>query len=163
MKKLMKEFQILQDTLASLGLKQTKVQRKMLDVSASGGGEENLSTPSEAVRIMEILHKGEFISRSACNDMLSILRIPKPGGINAGLPEDVPVAFKPGDIPGVSTEWAIVYLKDRPYIVVVMENYELEHESTSAMKEISRTLYNYFWRLGRSTRHGTYADPALIK
>ncbi len=149
-------------TMASLGLRQTRVQRKMIDPAASARGQENLSTPAEAARIMEILYRGEFLDRTACDEMISILKKPKRGGINAGLPADVPVAFKPGGIAGVSTEWAIVYLKERPYIVVVMENYEVEDEAASAMKTISRILYDYFWRLGRSTRYGTYIEPSLI-
>lgn len=76
---------------------------------------------------------------------------------------NIPVAFKPGGIAGASTEGAIVYLKERPYVVVVMENYEMGDEATTAMKEVSRTLYDYFWRLGNATRYGTYVEPALIK
>ncbi|MEK6572663.1 MAG: serine hydrolase [Bacteroidota bacterium] len=150
-------------TMNSLGLTQTRVQRQMLDTTASGKGDENLSTPAEATRIMEVLYKGEFLSRAICDDILAILKKPKPGGINSGLPQDIPVAFKPGGIAGVSTEWAIVYLKNRPYVVVVMENYGMEEEASAAMKEISRTLYDYFWRLSRSTRYGTYVNPQLIK
>jgi beta-lactamase class A len=149
--------------MAALGLRQTRVQRKMMDTAASGRGEENLSTPAEAARLMEILYRGEFVSRAVCDEMLAILKKPKRGGIHAGLPPEIPVAFKPGGIAGVSTEWAIVYLKERPYVVVVMENYEMENEAAAAMKEISRTLYDYFWRLSRATRYGTYVDPALIK
>lgn len=150
-------------TLGTLGLQQTRLQRKMLNTAASGRGEENLSTPAEAARIMEILYRGEFLNRQVCDEILAILKKPKSGGINAGLPADIPVAFKPGGISGVSTEWAIVYLQQRPYVVVVMENYALGDEATVAMKEISRTLYDYFWRLGNATRYGTYVDPALIK
>jgi beta-lactamase class A len=150
-------------TLASLGLSQTKVQRRMMDTAARSRGDENLSTPAEAARFMEILYRGEFLNATASDDILTILKKPKRGGINAGLPADVPVAFKAGGIPGVSTEWALVYLKERPYVVVVMENYELEEEATAAMKEISRTLYDYFWRLARASRYGTYVDPAPLK
>jgi beta-lactamase class A len=150
-------------TLAALGLQHTKLQRRMLDTGASGRGEENLSTPAEAARIMETLYRGEFLNRQTCDDILEILMKPKSGGINSGLPVSLPVAFKPGGIAGVSTEWAIVYLKERPYAVVVMESYALGNEASTAMKEISRTLYDYFWRLGNATRYGTYVDPALIK
>lgn len=149
--------------IATVGLKATRLQRRMLDQNASGRGEENLSTPAEAARIMEILYKGQILDRAACDDMLSILKKPKAGAINSGVPDNVVVAFKPGGLAGVSTEWAIVYLKERPYIVVIMENYVLNEEAAPAMKEISRTLYDYFWRRGRSTRYGTYLDPALIK
>lgn len=146
-------------TMKQLGLKQTRVQRKMFDQAASGRGDENLSTAAEAARIMEILYKGEFISRAACDDMLSILKKPKLGAIKSGVPDDVPVAFKPGGIAGVTTEWAIVYLKERPYIIVVMENYGLEKEASAAMTSVSRTVYDYFWRLGRATPYGTYDEP----
>jgi beta-lactamase class A len=47
-------------TMTSLGLKQTRLQRKMLDTAASARGEENLSTPAEAARLMEILYRGGF-------------------------------------------------------------------------------------------------------
>lgn len=150
-------------TIKSLGLKETRLQRRMINPAASGRGDENLSTPAEAARIMEILYKGEFLSRAACDEMLAILLKPKTGSVNAALPPDVPVAFKHGDLSGVDTEWAIVYLKERPYIVVVMENYATGEEAVAAMKEISRTLYDYFWRLGNATRYGTYVKPELIK
>lgn len=150
-------------TLGALGLKQTRLQRKMLNTAASGRGEENLATPAEAARIMEILYRGEFLNRQVCDEILAILKKPKSGGINTALPAAIPVAFKPGGIAGVATEWAIVYLKERPYVAVVMENYAIGEEAATAMQEISRTLYDYFWRLGNATRHGTYVDPALIK
>jgi beta-lactamase class A len=156
-------MQNINNTLASLGLKQTRVQRRMIDAAASGRGDENISTPAEAARIMQMLYRGEFLDRAACDDMLAILKKPKRGGINAGLPQEIEVAFKPGGIAGVSTEWAIVYLKERPYIVVIMENYGLGDEASAAMRDISRALYDYFWRLGRSTRHGAYVNPSLIK
>jgi beta-lactamase class A len=143
-------------TMASLGLKQTRLQRKMLDTAASARGEENLSTPAEAARIMELLYRGKFVSRTTCDEILSILKKPKEGTIASVLPEGTPVAFKPGDLAGVETEWALVYLRERPYIVVFMENYELEQEGKPIMKRVSRLLYEFFWRRGRATIYGTY-------
>lgn len=150
-------------TMQSLGLPQTRVQRLMMDAAARGRGDENLSTAAEAAHILEMLYKGEFLDAAACQDMLSILQKRKSGAIRAGLPADLPVSFKPGGIPGVSTEWAIVHLRERPYIVVVMGNYGLENEFAAIMRQISRTAYDYFWRLGRASRYGTYVDPKLIR
>ena len=147
-------------TMTSLGLEQTKLQRKMMDTEASARGDENLSTPAEAVRLMEILHKGEFISRKACDDMLAILKIRKRGAINSALPGNIPVAFKPGGIPGVKTEWAIVYLERHPYIVVVMSNYDVRGEAPDTFHEISKTLYDYYRRVAHSSRYGATIDPA---
>jgi|FaiFalFF_MnMetaG_3_1042247.scaffolds.fasta_scaffold00733_7 beta-lactamase class A len=148
-------------TMASLGLVHTRVRRKMIDPAASARGEENLSTPAEAARLMELLYRGEFINRDICEQILAILKKPKRTAVSAGLPSDVPIASKPGSIPGVSTEWAIVYLRERPYVLVVMENYGMGEDASTAFREISRIVYEYFWRLGRATRYGTYVDPVL--
>ncbi len=148
-------------TMASLGLARTRLHRKMIDPAASARGEENLSTPAEAARLMELLYRGEFISRNVCEQILAILKKPKRTALSTGLPPDVPIASKPGSIPGVSTEWAIVYLRERPYILVVMENYGMGEDASAAFRDISRIVYEYFWRLGRATRYGTYVDPAL--
>jgi beta-lactamase class A len=147
------------ETLDSLGLTKTRLQRRMLDTGASLRGQENLSTPVEALRIMEMLYKGEFINRKVCDEILSILKKGKSTGLGSGLPEGMVVASKPGSIAGVATEWAIVLLKDRPYCVVVMENYGMEQDAAAAMKEISKTLHDYFLRLSRATGHGIYAMP----
>ncbi len=73
------------------------------------------------------------------------------------------IAHKSGSISGVATEWAIVYLKERPYVLVVMENYGMEEDAPTAMKEISRTVYEYFSRLARATPHGTYVEKPKEK
>ncbi|HEX9653316.1 MAG TPA: serine hydrolase, partial [bacterium] len=146
-------------TLVALGLNHTKLRRKMMDSAARARGDENISTPHEANRIMEILYKGEFISRDVCEQMLDILKKPKAGAINAAAPESVPVAFKSGDLPGVATEWAIVFLKERPYILVTMGNYGSEKTLQNTIREISQIIYDYYWRLARASQYGTYIYP----
>ncbi len=145
-------------TLESLGLKHTRVRRRMLDTSASWRGDENTSTPAEAARIMELLFKGEFVSRQVCEEIIAILKKGKNTNLKAGLPAEVAIANKPGAISGVTTEWAIVYLKDRPYVLVVMDNFGLADDAATASKDISRALYDYFSRLARATPHGTYVE-----
>jgi beta-lactamase class A len=152
-------------TLKSLGVKQTLVQRKMIDQLASGRGEENISTPADAVKILQTLYKGEFINKKTSAEILSILKRTnrESSRIASSIPAEVPIAYKPGSIDGVSTEWTIVELKARPYAVAMMENYKVKGRSEKTFEEISAVLYNYFWRIGNSTRYGTYLDPALIK
>ncbi len=152
-------------TLVSLGLKQTKVQRRMLDQAASVRGDENLSSPAEAARIMELLHKGEFVSRAVSDEIISLLKKSKggAGAIQSGVPNDVAVAFKPGGIAGVHSEWAIVYSPNLPYVVVVMENYGVGNEASMAMTAISEILFEYYSRIANATQHGTYVAPASGK
>lgn len=146
-------------TLESLGLKRTRLQRRMMDLPAAQRGDENLATPAEAARIMELLFRGEFVNRSVSNEILAILKKPKQTAVGSGLPATVEVAGKPGSIAGVKTEWAVVLLKNRPYILTIMENYGLEPEAADAIKNISATLYHHFLRLSQASPHGVYIAP----
>ena len=147
------------DTLASLGFTKTRLNRKMRDMTALRNGVDNVSTPAEAVRIMALLHRGEFIDRATCDAILDICKKIKPsgvGGIKSAVPPEVPVAFKGGSLPGVKTEWGIVYCRNRPYAVAMMESYGIGEELTKIAKQISKELYEYFWRVGQATASGTY-------
>ncbi len=152
--------------LRSIGLQHTRLQRKMMDVEASARGDENISTPADACRIMQLLAGGEFVDRATSDAILQILRITREGTgtIPATVPADVPIAYKQGEIlPAVQTEWALVELKGHPYILVVMANYGIGDDAAAAFREISSAVYDYFWRVGNSTPHGTYRDPSLWK
>lgn len=150
-------------TMQTHGLTKTVLQRKMMDTAARGRGDENLSTPNEAARLMAKLHRGEFVSREVSDEILSILRKTPGGRIAAGVPDDVSIPYKPGGIPGVSTEWALVELDTRPYVVAIMGNYGVDNPFGPAMESISQILYEYYWRMGRVTEYGTYVDPSLIE
>ena len=153
-------------TMQSLGLAHTRLQRKMMDVQASARGDENISTPAEACRVMQLLAAGEFIDRATSYAILDILRIPRdvPGIVASTIPSDVAIAYKKGEIlPAVQTEWALVELKGHPYVLAVMANYGLDTDAAVAFQEISKGVYDYFWRLAGATPHGTYNDPSLWK
>ena len=152
-------------TMAAQGWANTRLQRKMIRPEASAKGQENISTPAEALKILQKIYTGGFVSPAACADMLQILkeRGNADGKLKAGLPEGVVVANKDGSVPGVATDWLLVLLPERPYALVVMENYELDDESTIAFREIARIAHEYFGRLGRATKYGVLVDPGLLK
>jgi len=147
------------ETMASLGCQKTRLQRRMMDTAASARGEENVSTPAEAARILRLLHEGKFIDREVSDHALAILRKDKPGDVKSALPKDIRVAFKQGAIPGVATEWAIVELERRPYIVVVIGAYGKGEEFKPAIRHVSRTAYEFFERVATATKYGAYIDP----
>lgn len=74
----------------------------------------------------------------------------------AGIPEKIPITFKPGFISGVSTEWAIVLLEHRPYAVAIMESHKFSGEAEEVVEEVSKILFNYYWRIGSASEYGTY-------
>ena len=147
-------------TMQTLGLKNTRVQRKMIDQPASLRNEENISTPAEAVKILKLLYDGKFIDKAASDEiLLTLQKNPVENSkIARGIPSSVKIAFKPGGMGGVSTEWGIVYLAKRPYAVAVMENYKAGSASPDSIANISKTLYEYYSRMAKATNYGVILE-----
>lgn len=143
------------DNLERLGLKQTRLQRVMLDTEAQRASRENLSTPREMLTLLEMLDGGKALDPQRSQLALEILKYPKTSALRAGIPSSVPVAHKPGGIAGVSCDSAIVYLQNRPYIISVMTTYNADPEGTArTITEVSRKVFSYFERLARSNSFG---------
>jgi len=142
-------------TMKKLGLEKTKLQRKMMDGAASAADRENLSTPIETLRLLEMLHKGEILDQKSCDEILEILSIPKSGSIRTKLPSGVKVAHKTGFVGGVLNDTGIVYLKNRPFVVVAFVNWHTDSgEARDAISQVSLAAYQYFDRLGNSNSYG---------
>ena len=153
-------IQNINSTMHTLGLKNTRVQRKMIDQPASLRNEENISTPAEAVKILKLLYDGKFIDKAASDEiLLTLQKNPVENSkIAKGIPSSVKIAFKPGGMGGVSTEWGIVYLAKRPYAVAVMENYKAGSASPDSIANISKTLYEYYSRMAKATNYGVILE-----
>lgn len=139
---------------ASLGATETLLQRKMIRPEESARGNENLSTPRDAALIMEKLFACDLpMSEAACARVTEILSLYKGGPIRNPVPRDVPIAFKPGGITGVSTVWGLVMVPDRPYVISVMSNYG--GNGGAVVEAASALAYDYFSRLSGITDYGT--------
>ena len=135
-------------TMESIGCGQTVLRRRMMDMAAAARGEENRSTPADAARIMRLLKEGKFVNQAVSDHALAILRKSKSGAIRSTVPLSVPVPFKPGELPGLLTEWALVELPERPYIVIVMGTYNpktsTDDDLDAAMKQVGKEAYKFF-------------------
>jgi beta-lactamase class A len=153
-------MQNVNSTMQTLGLKNTRLQRKMIDQPASLRNEENISTPAEAVKILKLLYDGKFIDKATSDEILHTLQKNpvENSKIARGLPSNVKIAFKPGGMGGVSTEWGVVYLAKRPYAVAVMENYKAGTSSQDVIANISKTLYEYYSRMAKATNFGVILE-----
>jgi beta-lactamase class A len=111
--------------LGRLGLTRTVLRRKMQDHDSVREGNENLSTPAELVRFLDMLYSRQGFSSSICEETLRILKKPKRGYLAPGQSEGVVVANKPGGMDKVLTDAGIVYLERRPYALCIMTTYGL--------------------------------------
>jgi beta-lactamase class A len=150
-------------TMATLGFVETKLRRKMIRPEASARGDENVSTPREAVDVMVRLSRCDLpLSAASCAEVRRLLELPKGGEFRQPIPPAVKVAWKPGGLVGVSTAWGLVALPGAPYAVSVMVNYG-NAQPGEVVRGLSAAVYQHFALLAGATPFGTRVDPSLVK
>ena len=141
--------------LDSLGLRATRLRRKMMDLGAARRGDENVSTPTEMRQLAETMYAGAGLSRERARDLMAVAAVPKDSPFRVPLPESLVVADKPGSLEAVRCVTAIVDLPGRPYAVSIMTTYlRRDADGEAAIREISAALYETFDRLARSSDLG---------
>jgi beta-lactamase class A len=150
-------------TMAELGARETKLQRKMIRPEESAKGHENLSTPTEAADLMVRIARCELpVSAASCAGIKSILEIPKSGAFRDAIPVSVRVAWKPGGIEGAQTAWGLVDVPGAPYAIAIMINYGPD-DLDAPLRDISSAVYKYFTQVARTTPYGTRVPLEYIK
>ncbi len=141
--------------MAALGLQNTKLRRFMIDLEAARQGRENVSTPAELARLLEIFYKGEGLKPESQAEAIRILKKDKDSPIRRAVPSRVMVASKTGDLEGVRADTAIVYLKNRPFVIVAMTSYLAEDATGNpAIQELARAAFEFFERLAAGSEYG---------
>jgi beta-lactamase class A len=141
--------------LDSLGLHQTRLQRKMMDFKAAQEGRENISTPREMMTLLADIYENKVLNKTLTDDFLKVLGTPKESDIPRYIPEDVICANKPGQLPGVRNDVGIVFVPNRPFVITVMTAYlRRDREGDDAIAKIAGAAYDYFARVARSSPYG---------
>ena len=146
------------DFMDTLGLRQTRSMRKI-----GGGGESKVfadpqnklfglgtSSPRDMVRLLEMLEKGEVVSKEASAEMISILKRQQfKDGIGRNLPDTVPSASKSGALDRLRSDIGIIYTR-RGRIAMAI--------TTDDMMEVAYTQENpglkMLWRLSQILQDG---------
>ncbi len=143
------------DRLISLGLRQTKLNRKMMDLKAAFAGRENISTPLEMMTLLEKIWKENILGQTYKKEFFSILALPKDSPLQQAVPEGVVVADKPGELEAVRCDSGVVMLKKHPYVICVMTTYlALQTDGNALIRQIGRLVFQHFDRLERSSEYG---------
>jgi beta-lactamase class A len=130
----------------NLGIKNTVLQRKMMDSEARKEGRENKTTAAEMAKFFEIIYKGERAKESYSVIMKNILTAQLDNSVmRLNIPDDTLIAHKTGDLDGISHDAGIVYLPNVDYIFcgltwdAVTNNFARE-----TIGKISKIAYDYF-------------------
>lgn len=142
------------DYCASVGLKQSSVQRKMLDFKAIEEGRNNYTSPVDQFRIYDMLYRGGILNeelRKVAFDMLGRSR--SFGSLQRYIPDAVTVLHKPGGLDHLDHDAGVFLLEDRPYFLGVFTwdgpALDGETQQMQLIGQLSRMVYDYMKRGGK--------------
>src|SRR5215469_8043181 len=147
--------------LDSLGLTHTRLRRKMMDLKAASEGRENVATPRELGKLLELIYRGKVLNQPYTDDFFTMLSTHKESFIPRNFPDGLKIANKPGELEGVRNDIGLVFLQNHPYIVSVMSCYLRNgREGEDAISKISLLAYRTLDRLDRASEYGRVISPA---
>ena len=141
--------------MASLGMPTLKLRRKMIDLAAARRGDENVGTPADLSRLLEIIYRGEGLKKESADALIAILKKPKNTAMRRGVDAGVAVANKPGTLEGVEADAGIVYVLGRPYVFCALTTFLKDNAAgEAAITAASRGAFDYFTRLAKGSDYG---------
>jgi beta-lactamase class A len=127
----------------------------MMDLDAARRGEENVSTPAELRRLMEIAYEGAGLAAERARDMRKVAAITKDSPFRRALPDTLTIVDKSGELEGVRCVTAVVAVPGRPYAIAVMTSHlKRDRDGDRAIEQISAVVFETFDRLARSSPLG---------
>lgn len=125
--------------LADWGFVHTRVNRSMMAFEARERGIDNWTTPSEMGRLFRMLEQGLL---PHADPVLAILERQRDREkIPAGLPAGVRVANKPGELPGLRHDVALIWGKRGPLVMGLFAEGIVEAGADEQMASLAARLY----------------------
>lgn len=129
--------------MQQLGLRDTTVRRRIFDFEAIDEGRDNLTSPADMARLLELIARDEVPGAKSMREILAGQK--RKDMIPAGLPPGTPVAHKTGELTGVLHDAGLVTSPGGDYILVLMgQEFSGREEAIRAWADASRRL----WKAG---------------
>ncbi len=153
-------LQAVNERMKALGLRTLALRRRMMDAEAARRGEENVSSPGDLVRLLQLVDRGEGLSEASRKAALDIMARPLDSALRRGVPGGVRVASKPGGLDGVRADAGIVYLDGQPFALAVMATFASDGAAAeAAITAITRSAFGFFDRVARAGTAGRLLPP----
>jgi len=106
--------------LAAVPTRHTRLRRRLMDVTAAARGRKNETCAADLADLLVALRQGRLLGPDGMQTALEILQTQQVlDGLPGFLPPEVLVAAKPGDLPGLRTEVALLERRGRWAVVAV--------------------------------------------
>ena len=137
-----------------LNLKDTLLQRRMMDFQEAKLGKENYTSPYDMAKTLELIYNKEILNGNMCRLMIDILKKQKDRGmLPRYLPSGIEIAHKTGELENLNHDIGIIFLEERDYILGV---FVTEAKSNLRAKKIighvSKMVYEDFKNQGVKRR-----------
>ena len=127
----------------NLALKETFLQRKMMDSKAREKGYDNYTSSDDIALLLKLIYEGKLINKEASEIILDILSQQQQSErLQRYLPSDIKIAHKCGDLDNLENDGGIIWINDRAYILVVLTSAMPNLECRETIGKISKYIYN---------------------
>ena len=141
--------------LTRLGLRETRLRRRMLDIKAAQEGRENTATPRELSTLLTAIYQGKVFKKSTTDEFFRMLSTDRASYLPRLLPTDLMIANKRGNLDGVRNDAGIVFVPDRPFAIAVMTTFSGDDSKAErSIGKIGFEAWKYFDRVGKSSPLG---------
>jgi beta-lactamase class A len=128
----------------ALGMKDTRLQRKMMDVESLAAGKDNYTTPRDVQAFLEALRRPGAMPPEAGREIMAVLRRQT---LNTKLPALLPpaavVAHKTGELAGVEHDAGLVFNgPDCCLVVVLTRDLARNEDGVTFCRKIGRLVFD---------------------
>lgn len=129
-----------------IGMKNTKLQRKMMDFKSINKGKDNTTTLYDMLVLMEGLYKGEIINKEISKKALDIMKNQRDNSmLKRYIVENVSLANKTGELDKLNHDIGIFYTKVADYFIgVFVNNANRNQEACEIIGSFSKKVYDHF-------------------
>lgn len=136
-------FDFINENEKILNLKNTSLNRKMMDFEKINNGIDNFTSASDLTIILEYIYY--YSDNYFRNLMIDILQNQKiKGGLDLHLPKDVIIGHKTGDLDYLEHDVGIVFLENSNYIICVLTKNIINPDAQKLIGEISKITFDFF-------------------
>lgn len=128
----------------TLGMRDTRLQRKMMDLESQAAGKDNYTTPRDVCVFLDALLHPRIMAPGTAREIISALRRQE---LNAKLPALLPpaavVAHKTGELQGVEHDAGLLFCGNKCCIAAVLtEGLASNAAGVSFCRKIGRLVYD---------------------
>lgn len=126
-----------------LGLKETILERRMMDTEARKNGYDNYTSADDISLLLKRIYQEKLINKEASQVMLDILLRQQQGErLQRYLPTDIKIAHKCGDLDNLENDGGIIWFGDKAYILVVLTSGMSNLQCKWTIGKISKFVYD---------------------